>query len=270
MSEVQVQPYLEGVLKRDRAIVAAGLGLVTALAWGWTILGFGHTAPGTHALDGMGGAGSMMLSTSAWTPGHAAMILLMWWIMMVAMMLPSAAPLALLAIALYRREAAGHPPALLAAFLTAGYLGIWGGFSMGATLAQWGLETSDLLHTSTLTVRQGIAGGILLGAGAYQFTSLKQSCLTRCRSPVDYLTSHWRPGAIGSIRMGAGHGTYCLGCCWFLMALLFVGGIMNPFWIGAIALYVFLEKFSPHGQRLRRASGLMLAASGGVMLVLAL
>jgi len=107
-----------------------------------------------------------------------------------------------------------------------------------------------------------VAGSILLAAGLYQLTPVKQTCLSRCRSPITFLTAYWQPGLAGAFRMGLVHGAYCLGCCWFLMTLLFVGGVMNPFWIGALALYVLLEKLAPGGPWLSRASGVILSSAG--------
>ena len=155
----------------------------------------------------------------------------------------------------------------MAGVLTAGYLAVWGAFSLAATLAQWGLEAAGgLTSPGAMVAGPAVAGGILLAAGLYQLTPLKQACLRRCRSPVAFLTTHWRPGATGAFRMGLAHGAYCLGCCWFLMTLLFVGGVMNPFWIGAIALDVLAEKLAPHGPMLSRVSGLVLAGWGIVTL----
>jgi predicted metal-binding membrane protein len=154
----------------------------------------------------------------------------------------------------------------MAALLTAGYLAVWGAFSLAAALAQWSLELAGLISPRTMTAGPAIAGVILLAAGLYQLSPLKQACLRRCRSPVAFLAAHWRPGAAGAFRLGLAHGAYCVGCCWFLMALLFVGGVMNPFWIGALALYVLAEKLAPRGHLLSRASGLLLAGAGVAML----
>jgi predicted metal-binding membrane protein len=173
----------------------------------------------------------------------------------------------LLAAALYRRKGQDGRPELAAGLLTTGYLAVWGAFSLAATLAQWGLEDAGLLAPETMaTAVPSLAGGILLAAGLYQLTPLKQACLRRCRSPVAFLAAHWRPGSAGAFRLGLAHGAYCVGCCWFLMALLFVGGVMNPFWIGAIALYVLAEKLAPRGHLLSRLSGLLLAGMGLIML----
>jgi predicted metal-binding membrane protein len=246
---------IEATLRHDRLVVAAGLLLVALGAWAWTLACVGMTiAP--H-----GGMGAEALGA------HAGMVFLMWWVMMAAMMLPSAAPLVLLAAALHRRKGQDGRPALAAAVLTAGYLAIWGVFSLAAVLAQWNLEDAGMLAPKNMaTAAPALAGGILLAAGLYQLTPLKQACLRRCRSPVAFLAAHWRPGLAGSFRLGFAHGTYCIGCCWFLMALLFVGGVMNPFWVGALALYVLAEKLAPRGHLLSRASGLLLAGWGIVTL----
>lgn len=258
---------IETVLRRDQLAVATGLSLAALMAWGWTLAGAGMPMGSDDGMAMVEAIGSAAMTPSPWSPSHAAMILLMWWIMMVAMMLPSAAPLILLAVTLHRRKGRLGRPELTGGVLTAGYLLVWGAFSLAATMVQWGLEAGGLTSPATMAVGPAAAGGILLAAGLYQLTPLKQACLSRCRSPVAFLSAHWRPGALGAFRLGLAHGAYCVGCCWFLMALLFVGGVMNPFWIGAIALYVLAEKLAPHGYLLRRASGLALAGWGFVTLL---
>jgi predicted metal-binding membrane protein len=256
-------------LRRDRLVVAVGLALVTVAAWAWTLAGasmmpsFGDGTSMTEMVS------SMAMTVAPWSLSHAALIFVMWWVMMAAMMLPSAAPLILLATAICRRKGRDRLPALIAGALTVGYLTVWGAFSLCATLAQWGLEMTGLIASGMTFVAPALAGGILLAAGLYQVTPLKRACLRHCRSPVEFITAHWRPGAAGAFRLGLVHGTYCAGCCWFLMAMLFVGGVMNPFWIGGIALYVLLEKLAPYGERLSRASGLVLVLYGGMMLAAA-
>jgi predicted metal-binding membrane protein len=191
----------------------------------------------------------------------------MWWVMMAAMMLPSAAPLVLRAAALHRRRVPGGRPDLAAALLTAGYLAAWGAFSLAATLVQAALEAGGLASPGAASAAGPAVAAILLqAAGLYQLTPLKQACLRRCRSPRAFLAVHWRPGAAGAMRLGLVHGAYCVGCCWFLMALLFVGGVMNPFWIGGLALYLLAERLIPRGDLLSRASGLLLAGWGIVAL----
>lgn len=256
---------IEAALRRDRVVVMAGLVLVTISAWVWTLAGAGVStnASGSHSMTKA--MGSMVMTAVPWSPFHAALIFCMWWTMMAAMMVPSAAPVILLFAAIHRRQHSS-PPFSAAGLLTVGYLAVWGAFSLASTLVQWGLEGGGLISTETMGVGGALAGGILLAAGLYQLTPLKQACLRRCRSPVAFLAAHWRPGAAGAFRLGLAHGAYCLGCCWFLMALLFVGGVMNPLWIGALALYVLAEKLAPRGHLLSRASGLLLAGWGIFML----
>jgi predicted metal-binding membrane protein len=253
---VRQTSVIEAALRRDRLVVTAGLALVAIAAWGWTLAGMGMQM----------GLGGMAMTAATWSPSHAVLIFLMWWVMMAAMMVPSAAPLVLLAAALHRRKGRDGRPDLAAGLLTAGYLTVWGAFSLAATLTQWGLDLAGLISPGTMAAGPAVAGGILLAAGLYQLTPVKQACLRVCRSPITFVTAHWRPGTAGAFRMGLAHGAYCLGCCWFLMTLLFVGGVMNPFWIGGIALYVLMEKLVLRGHLLSRVSGLLLASSGIAML----
>jgi predicted metal-binding membrane protein len=236
---------LERLLRRERRIVVAGLLLVVTAAWGYTLAGAG-------------------MGLAEWSPRYAALMLAMWWVMMVAMMLPSAAPTILLATAINRRSA--QPPYGSAGFFAAGYLLAWFGFSVFATAAQWALETTGQLSAALRLTSPYLAGALLLAAGVWQLTPLKQACLRHCQSPVDYLTRHRRPGSGGALVMGAGHGSYCLGCCVFLMALLFVGGVMNLAWIGGLALFVLSEKLLARGAAFSRVAGAALIIAGGVVL----
>jgi predicted metal-binding membrane protein len=163
-----------------------------------------------------------------------------------------------------KQREAGHPHVPTAVFLS-GYLVVWGLFSAAATGAQWGLEAAGF---SPMTAGTGgsLGGAVLIAAGLYQVTPLKQACLRHCRGPIAFLTRHWRPGRAGAWRMGLEHGSYCLGCCWVLMALLFVGGIMNVLWIGGLALYVLFEKTVPAGHWLAYAAGAALIAWGVAMI----
>jgi predicted metal-binding membrane protein len=181
----------------------------------------------------------------------------MWAVMMVAMMLPSAAPVVLLFAALERRRGRlGRTAAFVA-----GYLVLWSGFSAAAAALQWALQRIAITNAAGPAL--GLFGAALVGAaGLYQLTPLKRACLAHCRSPVDALAGHWRPGRGGAFVMGARHGLYCLGCCWLLMALLFVIGVMNLLWVALLALLVLVEKLAPGGPRLARWSGLALVAAG--------
>jgi predicted metal-binding membrane protein len=205
-------------------------------------------------------------SPAPWSPVRALAVFLMWLIMMVAMMLPSAAPVVLLFAAIVRKRQAPPRPQAAAAAFVAGYLAVWGSFSLGAAVAQWAFEMSRLLTPMMQSTSAAFDGVLLLAAGAYQLTPLKQACLGRCRQPVAFITRYWRSGTSGAFRMGIAHGIFCLGCCWFLMALLFVGGVMNLYWIAGIATYAMAEKLLPRQRWLSSAAGWALIALGAAIL----
>jgi predicted metal-binding membrane protein len=238
----------------------AGLVGVVALGWAYLLAGAG--------MD-MGMVG-MAMAPMPWTPSYALLMFAMWSIMMIAMMLPSAAPMVLLFTTIKRKHEASSTPAVGAGTFVAGYLVVWAAFSLAATLAQWGLERTGLVSMAVTSGSATFIGAILLCAGLYQLTPLKTACLRFCQSPVLFLSSHWRGGAVGACRMGVVHGAYCLGCCWFLMALLFVGGVMNLIWVAGIAIYVALEKMLPVGPWLSRVAGAMLAVLGTFVLIRAI
>ncbi len=250
---------LEHLLRRDRLIVAAGLAAVAVLAWVYLAAGAGMD---TSMAD-------MVMMPMPWSPFSAVLVFVMWWVMMIAMMVPSAAPTVLLFTAINRKQGTAVNPSVEAWIFLGGYLLIRAGFSFAAVLAQWGLERAGLLSMAMASSSATLGGVILLAAGVYQFTPIKRACLRYCQSPVLFLSRHWRPGVSGSLGMGFRHGSYCLGCCWFLMALLFVGGVMNLVWIAGIAAYIALEKLLPLDQRLSRAAGVGLIVSGAMALALA-
>jgi predicted metal-binding membrane protein len=208
-------------------------------------------------------AHSAMMQPAIWTPSYAALIFLMWWIMMVAMMLPSASPMILLFARLQRQQKEKGSPFVSTSVFTAGYLVTWGVFSMVATGAQWGFECVGLLSAMMTSTSGLFAGILLLAAGIYQLTPLKHACLRHCRSPIQFIMHHWRTGSGGACRMGIEHGAFCLACCWFLMALLFVGGVMNLYWIVGLAIFVLLEKTIPAGHWLGFITGIGLMVWGG-------
>jgi predicted metal-binding membrane protein len=247
---------LEKALRHDRLIVAVGLAGVVALAWVYLAAGAG--------ID-MSTAG-MPMEPMPWSVFYAALMFTMWWMMMIAMMVPSASAMVLLFTAIKRKQAASASPSVQAWIFLAGYLLIWAGFSLVAALAQWGLERAGLLDMAMANTSATFGGIILLAAGLYQFTPVKSVCLRYCQSPVLFLSRYWRPGASGALRMGLQHGGYCLGCCWLLMVLLFVAGVMNLVWIVGIAVYVACEKLLPLGQRLSRTAGVALIVSGTIVL----
>lgn len=250
----------ERLLRRDKAILLAMVGVLFALTVFYTVLGVGMemSALEMTAMRGMKdmpGAGV----PGAWSVGYAVLVFLMWWIMMMAMMLPSVSPTVLLYASLLRHKGdAAQVPAMTAVFL-AGYLIVWAFFSLIATGAQWGLEALGLVSATMMTLTSSVPGAlVLIAAGAFQFTALKATCLEHCRSPAEFLVRRRRSGFSGAFLMGTEHGAYCLGCCWFLMALLFVGGIMNLYWIVALSTLVALEKLSPVGSAASKAAGAVL------------
>jgi predicted metal-binding membrane protein len=260
---------LERVLRRDRVILVAALAMVVAIAWVWVVVGAGTgmSTIGMTRRSGMPQGTSMIMEPAVWNLGYAGLMFAMWWVMMVAMMLPSATPMLLLFARVNRQQQARERPYVPTGVFAAGYLLAWGGFSVLATALQWALEQAGLLSPMMVTTSYWLGGGILLAAGLWQLTPIKGVCLRHCRSPLGFLMQGWRPGRVGALRMGLEHGTYCLGCCWFLMGLLFFGGIMNLFWIAGLAGFVLLEKTIPLGPWFGRAAGLAAAAGGVWMLV---
>ena len=254
-------PVLERLLRRDRLFVILALASVSALAWLRVV---------QDALGGMGvdqSMADMAMARMVWTASTFAAMLVMWTIMMAAMMLPGAAPMILLFAALSRKQRERQAPYVPSAIFVLGYGIVWLGFSLLATAAQWALDASALLSPALATTNRAMVGGVLIGAGIYQFTPFKATCLKHCRTPLDFLMGHWRGGPRGALVMGVQHGLYCLGCCWMLMALLFVGGIMNLAWVAGLALYVLLEKTLAGRAWLDRAGGLALILWGGATLV---
>ena len=246
---------LEAALRRQRTVTAAALAVLAALAWAWLLLGAGmgmeiraDLSPFPHR-NGAGGMAGMPMAGDAlatWSAARLALAFSMWWVMMVAMMLPAAAPVILLYAKAVSGRGAETKPAS-GSFL-AGYLSVWGLFSpmsMGSA-GQW------------------FSAAVLIAAGLYQLSPLKEACLSRCRNPGAFLSRHYRPGRAGAFRLGLLHGAYCVGCCWLLMALLFVGGVMNLAWIALLTLLVAAEKLLPGGRRVALAAGLAFIAWGAV------
>jgi predicted metal-binding membrane protein len=265
---------LSAVLKRDRLVVITALVAVIVAAWTYVLAGagMGMSAFETTAM-GEGPSGAMrdmamaVIGPMTWTPGYAVLMFFMWWIMMMAMMLPSAAPMILLFAMVNRKQREKGAPYVPTGIFAAGYVLVWGAFSLVAVGAQWGLERSGLMSSTMASTSAMLGAGLLIGAGIYQLTPLKHACLRHCRSPIFFISHHWRPGDLGALRMGIEHGAFCTGCCWFLMALLFYGGVMNLYWIAGIALFVLLEKTIPAGHWLGRITGVLLIAWGGALVL---
>jgi predicted metal-binding membrane protein len=236
--------------RRERAAILAAIAGATALAWGW--------------LASM--AGMPMGGMRVWSAADFSMMFAMWAVMMVGMMLPGATPMTLVYAQVARkaaREGSVLPPV---AVFVAGYLLAWTGFSLVATAAQWALDRAALLSPMLVAESPRLGAALLVAAGLYQLTPWKGACLRHCRAPAHFFAEHFRPGRLGALRLGLHHGLYCLGCCWALMGLLFVGGVMNLVWIAAIAIFVMAEKLIPHGVGGGRLAGAALIALGALLL----
>ena len=261
-----------GTLRRQRAIVIVALLLITAMAWAWLLhLSAQMSAPADMAgmdMSSMPGMAAMSPTLEPWTPAHALFLFAMWAVMMVGMMTPSVAPMVLL----YQRvaqqaNASGYSFAPAGWFL-GGYLVAWALFAAVATLLQWALESVALLTPMMDSASNRFGGAVLLVAGVYQWLPLKDACLSRCRAPLSFVQQHggFQQSARGSLRLGLLHGLYCIGCCWALMALLFVGGVMNLLWIAALMMLVLLEKILPRARWFTRIAGVVAIAAGLWML----
>ncbi len=205
-----------------------------------------------------------------WSLVTWTLVVLMWWIMMIAMMTPSAAPMVLLFARILRqrpgRDLTGSSAAAIPLFVL-GYLAIWLAFSIAVSLLQWVLVYASFVSEMMMwSTNARLSGGILIAAGVYQLTPLKTACLSRCRSPVQFFAANWRNGAMGAFRMGIKHGGFCLGCCLFLMLLLFVGGVMNMVWIAGLTAYVAVEKLTKWGIYFARVTAFGLIGLGLVLL----
>ena len=263
---------IEKVLLQDRRLVVLALLSLSMLAWAYLVVMARQMAVGDMTLMGMGASsampgsdmmGAMTMSQMPWSLVTFLLMFIMWSVMMIGMMIPSAAPVILLFARIQRRKLADQAPTVRIAAFIAGYLLIWTLFSLIATILQWVLTEFRLLSPMMESTNQSLGAGVLLAAGIYQLTPFKLACLKQCQSPLGFLTSRWKDGTLGSLSMGIEHGLFCLGCCWLLMALLFVGGVMNLIWVAVIATFVLLEKVMPKGEIVGRVGGVLLIVSAG-------
>lgn len=259
----------------SRTPTAAVLLVVTAACWAYLFLlrskmGDMSAMGDMPAMADMAYSGSVfaMPMTSAWSASDAVLMWTMWAVMMAAMMIPSATPM----IQAYNRtiapESANRSAAPLSGstpLFVAGYLIAWSGFAAVATAGQWLLHDASLVDAMGTSTSRWIAGPVLVVAGVYQFSSLKDACLGKCRTPLGFLLTSWRAGRRGAFVMGLHHGSLCIGCCWALMVLLFVLGVMNLWWIAVVATVVLFEKITRNAM-LPRILGVALIAWGAVVL----
>lgn len=232
---------------------------LAAAGWAYLVAGAGMDMPADPAAGDSTG--------QAWSAGYLLTVLVMWVVMMVAMMLPSALPMFLLHRRVVGSRCSVSGSSWRSGVFAAGYLLVWTGFGLAATAVQWWLDQVGLLSAAMAFDSRPVTAALLLAAGLYQLTPIKQACLRHCRSPLSFLAQHWQDGCGGTLAMGVGHGFYCVGCCWALMALLFAGGVMNLLWIVGLTLWVFIEKAAPGGRWLGNAMGVVLMAAAVTLLL---
>ena len=263
---MNVAAALDSVIRRDKIIATLGLAVLTALAWLYLVrdaASMGAMSDEAQMHIAMG-----MADMRAWGFRDWLSLFAMWTVMMVAMMLPSAAPVILLVLAVYRRR--NDPNARLSSVaFVAGYVIVWTAFSLAASAAQTALHRHALLAPDMRSSSAVVSGVVLVLAGIYQWLPFKHTCLTHCRSPLGFLSLYWREGPFGGFALGARHGLFCVGCCWLLMALLFVVGVMNLAWVAALAGFVLIEKLARGGELLGRLAGVGVAAWGVYLLATA-
>lgn len=262
---------LTSLLRRDRAVVIAALTITTALAWAYVLWLADDMRMGGMDMTGFrmvpAGLGMMMPAASPWAPLEFVFVFAMWTVMMVGMMTPSVAPTVLIYARVARQAAEQGKPFAPAAFFAGGYLLIWIAFSAAATIAEWVLDRAMLLTPMMESANHTLGGSVLIAAGLYQWMPPKDACLKQCQAPLQFIQRHggFRRDVAGSLTLGGRHGLYCLGCCWALMALLFVGGVMNVLWIAILTIIVLAEKVIP-GRLIPRIAGAAFIAAGVAML----
>jgi predicted metal-binding membrane protein len=249
---------VETIFQRERLIIGGCLAAVVAVAWFYLL----RTRAGMPDMDM---PGMVMPEFHQWSLTTVLLLFVMWAVMMIAMMVPSAAPMILVFLTVNQRRRTTSRPFVSVGTFLLGYLAVWTAFSAVATLAQWWLHGAALLSSTMAASSPALSGGLLIAAGVFQWTPLKRACLKGCRSPLFFLMSQWREGAAGAFVMGLRHGAYCVGCCWVLMALLFVAGVMNLLWVAAVALFVMAEKIWARGELLGHVAGIAMVTMGAML-----
>lgn len=268
-----IDSALETVLRRDRWILSGAIGLIVALAWAYLLWLANDMDMGGMDMTGFrmipAGIGIMLPAEAPWRPIEFAYVFSMWAVMMVGMMAPSASPMILMYARIGRHGRSQGKPFAATGWFAAGYLLAWSGFSLAATFLQWAIERAALLDSRMMLSNNLLGAVVLIAAGGYQWTPLKDFCLAQCQSPFGFLMRHggFRNDPRGCLLLGLRHGFYCVGCCWILMALLFVGGVMNVLWITLLTLLVLLEKLTPVGRWIARAAGIACVAAAARLLV---
>ena len=270
------QAALESVLRRDRLIISLALAAVTLLAWAYILRMASQMSMGGMDMTGfrmaVTAAGMVMMpALQAWSRTEFTFTFMMWAVMMIGMMTPSAAPIIIMYARVGRQAASRGQPFASTGWFLSGYILVWTAFSLAATIAQWALDRAALLTSAMASASTILASAVLIAAGVYQWTPLKDQCLRHCQLPIEFIMRHggFRRQPLGSLRLGVRHGSYCVGCCWAMMALLFVGGVMNVLWIAFIAALVLLEKLIRSRSRhlIPRVAGTVFVLAGMWVLV---
>ena len=266
-------------LKFEQSITLLCLMLICFLAWIYLLFGAGmEMSPWemtNFSLIPYRNAGTQMnmpemgMKSIPWSQQHFLIVMLMWWVMMIAMMLPSASPMVLLytRVMKHAKKNSTSQTLIPTIYFIAGYLVIWLLFSLVVTLLQWQLQQQDLLSVYLISNNRWMSGGLLITAGIYQFSPLKSACLKFCHAPAQFILNYMQVGKLGALKMGLRHGWFCLGCCWGLMLLLFVGGVMNVFWIVALSMFVLIEKVYRKSNSLTHFLGISLVVWGLAILM---
>lgn len=245
---------MERLLQREQRVVFLGLTVVILISWA-TILHMDQGMPGT-------GMEIALACLMRWGPEDIAHMFVMWAVMMMAMMFPSATPMILMFATVNQRREDTQPPLIPTGLFVLGYFLVWTAYSAFAAMTQWGLHAATLL-THNLAIISPLLGGVLLvAAGVFQWTPFRDACMSKCRSPLGFLMAEWREGRFGALIMGLKHGLNCVGCCWLLMLLSFVLGVMNMVWMAAVTLFMLVEKAYPRSRWLSRSAGLVLVVWG--------
>ena len=249
---------VESFIQRDKIITIIAIAILVGATFTYTVLGVGMNMSAIQMTPGLGqsqmsmpnmGAMKNMAATPAvWSFNYSVLMFFMWWTMMIAMMLPSASPMILLYTALIRRTKKTKSIIRQVISFICGYLLAWAAFSLFAAALQSQLELRDWMSPMMMEATNiYLAAGILIAAGVYQLTPLKTVCLEKCRQPASFLANYKNTWVNSPLRIGLVHGFYCVGCCWFLMGLLFFGGIMNLYWIVGLIIFVAIEKLHEKG-----------------------
>lgn len=249
---------VESLIRRDKIITIIAIAILVGATFTYTVLGVGMNMSAIQMTPGLGQSQMSMPNMSAmknmaatpavWSFNYSVLMFFMWWTMMIAMMLPSASPMILLYTALIRRTKKAKSIIRQVTSFICGYLLAWAAFSLFAAALQSQLELRDWMSPMMMEATNiYLAAGILIAAGVYQLTPLKTVCLEKCRQPASFLANYKNTWVNSPLRIGLVHGFYCVGCCWFLMGLLFFGGIMNLYWIVGLIIFVAIEKLHEKG-----------------------